>query len=124
MRSISIAALALVAATAAACNDNDPTALARVHEVVLVPGDTVVEHPDSFRYRVLLLDAEGDPIDDERPMTFEATNQAVINVSSRGYVRTETGGTTQVRARVGGATGTAFLTVTNSELAVSPRPVN
>ena len=111
----------LLAATLVACNDNDPTALARVDRVVLAPSDTIVEHPDSFRYRVVLLDAGGDVIEDARPMTFTATNQAVVDVSSRGFVRTQAGGSTQIRAVVGGTTGTATLVVTDTVSAAARR---
>lgn len=97
-----------------ACNDNDPTALARVDRVVLSPADTIVEHPDSFRYRVQLLDASGDVIEDTRPMTFQATNQAVVDVTSGGYVRTQSAGSTLIRATVGGTTGTAALFVSDA----------
>jgi hypothetical protein len=104
---------AFVFASAACGDKNDPTALARVGQVILSPADTTVEHPATFRYRVTLLDDAGDPIDDgiDRPMDFTAENDAVINVTDGGFVTTETAGVTEVRARVGGTLGTAELTV-------------
>ena len=112
-----IAAVSLLLVASSACGDkNDPTALARVGDVILSPADTTVEHPATFRYRVTLLDEGGDPIDDgiDRPVNFSAVNNAVINVTDGGFVTTETPGVTQVTAQVGGTTGTAELVVMNS----------
>ena len=117
MRITAVAAVALLMLTNAACGDkNDPTALARVNQVILSPADTTVEHPATFRYRVTLLDESGDPIDDgiDRPANFSAGNNAVINVTDGGFVTTENSGNTEVIAQIGGTTGTASLTIQNA----------
>lgn len=111
--------LTLVATVGAACDEGtDPTDLARVNEIVLSPEDTTVEHPDSFRYRVRLLDQDGAEIDDgvNRPMEFTAGSQAVVNVTSLGFVRTEEEGVTSITVEVGGASADATLTVTDDEV--------
>jgi len=115
MRLSGCAAVTALLLTSACGDKNDPTALARVNQVILSPADTTVEHPATFRYRVTLLDESGNPIDDgiDRPANFSAGNDAVINVTDGGFVTTETSGFTQVIAQVGGSTGTASLTVQN-----------
>lgn len=102
------------AALAVGC-DSDPTSFARVEQVRLSPEDTTVEHPDSFRYRVELLDANGDPILDSRPMTFTPSDLDVATVSSSGWMRTRGPGVVQIVAKVGGPVARATLHVAAEE---------
>lgn len=112
MRCTLLAASLLLAAGCG--DDNDPTAFARVDQVILEPADTAVEHPATFRYRITLLDEDGDVIDDvDRPAEFTASNQATVNVSDFGIVETEAAGSTVITARIGGSTGTATVLVTD-----------
>ena len=109
--------LAAAAGLAACDGGTDPTDLARVNEIVISPEDTTVEHPDSFRYRIQLLDADGEAIDDgvNRPMKFTPSDHSVVNVTTLGYVRTEQEGTTNITVQVGGTTEHASLVVTDDD---------
>ena len=103
---------ALTAATLLACES--PADLESVQTIILEPQDTTFQFREDdlgFRYRIALLDGDGDTITDPRVIEWHSSHGLVAQVSTRGFVTPIAPGVTIITARSGGLAETATVQI-------------
>ena len=103
---------ALSGATLVACDT--PADLERVQTIVLEPQDTTFQFREDdlgFRYRITLLDGDGDTITDPRVIEWHSSHGLVAQVSGGGFVTPIAPGVAVITARSGGLAQTATVQI-------------
>ncbi len=87
-----------------------------VDTVDVVPSQPTLRVDEQLELSVLLTDAEGGLIEDERAIEFSSSSPDVATVSSDGVVTAESEGSATVTATVEGQSGTSEVTVADVEI--------
>jgi hypothetical protein len=82
-----------------------------VAKVLVTPGDAEVEEGEEIQFTAKALDPDGNEVEDHPDPQWSVEDTSVASVNSNGRAKGLAGGTTLVRASIGGVTGSAELEV-------------